>query len=108
MKRLEAAILAAHASDDRRALARLYARAADKLNDLDAACFFSHPRLCLRAGDGGARGENAARTVEGAWPRSVTPDFSGAAGAQTVQDSASDVEYREIYASLRNSQAPPR
>jgi hypothetical protein len=40
VKRLEAAILAAHAADDRRALARLYARAADRLNDLDAACFF--------------------------------------------------------------------
>ena len=40
MKRLEAAILAAHDADDRRALARLYARAADRLNDLDAASFF--------------------------------------------------------------------
>jgi hypothetical protein len=40
MKRLDTAILAAHAADDRRALARLYARAADRLNDLDAACFF--------------------------------------------------------------------
>jgi len=40
MKRLETAILKAHAADDRRALARLYARAADRLNDLDAACFF--------------------------------------------------------------------
>lgn len=40
MKRLEAAILAAHARDDRRALVRLYARAADGMGDLDAVCFF--------------------------------------------------------------------
>jgi len=40
MKRLEAAILKAHDADDRRALARLYARAADRFNDLDKACFF--------------------------------------------------------------------
>ena len=40
MKRLEDAILSAHARDDRRALARLYAHAAESLNDLDAACFF--------------------------------------------------------------------
>lgn len=40
MTRLDAAILRAHAADDRRALARLYARAADGIDDLDAACFF--------------------------------------------------------------------
>lgn len=40
MRRLEEAILAAHAAGDRRALAALYARAADSLTDLDAACFF--------------------------------------------------------------------
>jgi len=40
MKQLEEAILAAHAAGDRRALAALYARAADSLDDLDAACFF--------------------------------------------------------------------
>ena len=40
MRRLDEAILSAHASDDRRALVRLYTRAAESLNDLDAACFF--------------------------------------------------------------------
>ena len=40
MRRLDDAILSAHASDDRRALVGLYARAAEGLNDLDAACFF--------------------------------------------------------------------
>lgn len=40
MKRLEQAILAAHEAGDRRALAALYASAAERLDDLDAACFF--------------------------------------------------------------------
>jgi len=38
--RLDDAIAAAHAANDHRALARLYARAAESLDDLDAACFF--------------------------------------------------------------------
>ena len=37
---LDARILAAHDADDRRALVRLYAQAADIANDVDAECFF--------------------------------------------------------------------
>lgn len=40
MKDLDARMLRAHAEDDRAALIRLYALAADGANDLDAACFY--------------------------------------------------------------------
>lgn len=40
MNDLDARLLAAHAADDRRALAELYAEAADKAEDHDAACFY--------------------------------------------------------------------
>ncbi|WP_342075424.1 hypothetical protein [Yoonia sp. SS1-5] len=37
---LDAALLDAHARNDRRALVTLYAQAADAAPDLDASCFF--------------------------------------------------------------------
>ena len=37
---LDARMIAAHMADDRRALTRLYAEAADAVNTLDASCFF--------------------------------------------------------------------
>jgi hypothetical protein len=40
MTDLDTRMLAAHDADDRRALIGLYAEAADRMNDLDAACFF--------------------------------------------------------------------
>ena len=39
MTRIDDAIAAAHVANDHRALARLYARAAESLDDPDAACF---------------------------------------------------------------------
>lgn len=40
MKDLDMRMIAAHAAHDRNALIRLYAQAADAMNDLDAACFY--------------------------------------------------------------------
>ena len=40
MTSLQERLLAAHARDDRRALVVLYTEAADKTDDLDAACFY--------------------------------------------------------------------
>ncbi len=40
MTDLDTRMLAAHAAGDRHALIGLYAEAADRMNDLDAACFF--------------------------------------------------------------------
>jgi hypothetical protein len=40
MSDLDTRLIAAHEAGDRRALIGLYAEAADRMNDLDAACFF--------------------------------------------------------------------
>ena len=40
MTDLDTRLIAAHEAGDRRALIGLYAEAADRMNDLDAACFF--------------------------------------------------------------------
>ncbi|GAW33202.1 hypothetical protein RA2_00238 [Roseovarius sp. A-2] len=40
MKELDARMIRAHEAGDRRALIRLYAQAADTVNDLDASCFY--------------------------------------------------------------------
>jgi len=40
MKDLDANMISAHEAGDRRALIRLYAQAADAVNDLDASCFY--------------------------------------------------------------------
>lgn len=67
MRRLEEAILAAHARDDRRALARLYAQAAEGMGDLDAACFFlTHAYIfALETGAPEAGGLHAKLVAEG-------------------------------------------
>ena len=40
MKDLDRRMLSAHAAKDHRQLVRLYAEAAEKVKDLDAACFY--------------------------------------------------------------------
>ncbi len=40
MPDLDVQLLAAHAADDRSALVQLYTRAADRADDIDAACFY--------------------------------------------------------------------
>jgi hypothetical protein len=40
MSDLDTRMIRAHAAGDRRALIRLYAEAADRVNDLDASCFY--------------------------------------------------------------------
>ncbi|MEI4234401.1 hypothetical protein [Roseovarius sp. D22-M7] len=40
MTDLDTRMIAAHETGDRAALIRLYAEAADRVNDLDASCFF--------------------------------------------------------------------
>jgi len=40
MTTLDDQLLAAHASDDKRALVSLYTQAADIVDDVDAACYF--------------------------------------------------------------------
>ena len=40
MKDLDATMISAHEAGDRRALIKLYAQAADAVNDLDASCFY--------------------------------------------------------------------
>ena len=40
MKELDRAMISAHEVGDRRALIKLYAQAADSVNDLDASCFY--------------------------------------------------------------------
>ena len=37
---LDARMISAHQANDRRALIKLYAEAADTVNDLDASCFY--------------------------------------------------------------------
>ncbi|WP_297771009.1 hypothetical protein [uncultured Roseovarius sp.] len=40
MKDLNAQMISAHEANDRRALIKLYAQAADSVNDLDTSCFY--------------------------------------------------------------------
>lgn len=40
MRDLDTRMIRAHHAEDRRSLIGLYAEAADRMNDLDAACFF--------------------------------------------------------------------
>jgi len=40
MKDLDQRMISAHEADDRRRLIKLYAEAADTVNDLDASCFY--------------------------------------------------------------------
>ena len=61
---LDAALLAAHARDDRRALARLYAQAGDAAEatgEIDACCFYlTHAYVfALQTGDASAAGLHA-------------------------------------------------
>ncbi len=67
MKVLDDMLIAAHARDDRAALVDLYARAADTVNDLDAACFYlTHAYVfALELGDARASGLHARLKAEG-------------------------------------------
>ena len=64
---LDAALLAAHAADNREALTTLYVEAADQAEDRDIACFFLTQAyvFALEAGDGRAKDLHARLKAEG-------------------------------------------
>ena len=67
MTALDAMLLQAHDADDRPALVGLYARAAESVNDLDAACFYlTHAYVfALELGDARAADLHARLRAEG-------------------------------------------
>jgi len=67
MTDLDTRLIAAHEAGDRRALIGLYAEAADRMNDLDAACFFlTHAYVfALEAGTSEAAPLHARLTAHG-------------------------------------------
>ena len=67
MKALDDRLLRAHARDDRPSLVGLYTLAADRMNDLDAACFYlTHAYVfALELGDPRAGALHARLKAEG-------------------------------------------
>jgi hypothetical protein len=67
LEELDRRMISAHAANDRMALIKLYAEAADRVNDIDASCFYlTHAYVyALEAGAPEARRLHARLKAEG-------------------------------------------